>query len=106
MLVQGANERGRGTGMTARQFVLDTDVGIDDAMMIIYLAAEPGVEIAAVGSTHGNCSSAQSAFNALRVLDAIGLAQVPVALGVESPQAEPTSSPHVHGNDGLGDAEI
>jgi purine nucleosidase len=59
-----------------------------------------------VGSTHGNCSAAQAAHNALRVLDAIGLNDVPVAVGAESPQAEPTSSPHVHGEDGLGDAGI
>ncbi len=98
--------REKGTDVATRRFVLDSDVGIDDAMMILYLAAEPGVEIEAVGSTHGNCSSAQAAFNALRVLDAIGLTGVPVALGAESPQAEPTSSPHVHGIDGLGDAGI
>ena len=34
----------------ARSLLLDVDVGIDDAVMTLFLAAEPGVEIVAVGS--------------------------------------------------------
>jgi purine nucleosidase len=86
-----------------RQIVLDVDVGIDDALMMLYLAGEPRAEIVAVGSTHGNCSSAQAAINALKVLDVCGLDLVPVAVGAESPLPNPTTSPHVHGHDGLAD---
>jgi purine nucleosidase len=82
------------------------DVGIDDALMMLSLAAEPGVELVAVGSTHGNCNSAQAAINALRVLDVLGLDHVPVAVGADSPLPEPTTSPHVHGYDGLGDVGL
>lgn len=92
--------------MANRRIVLDVDVGIDDALMMLYLAADPRAEIVAVGSTHGNCSSAQAAVNALRVLDVCGLDRVPVAVGAESPLANPTTSPHVHGHDGLGDVGI
>ena len=92
--------------MERRQVVLDVDVGIDDAAMMLFLAAEPGAEIVAVGSTHGNCSAAQAAANALRVLEAVGLAHVPVAVGAESPLPNAVHSAHVHGHDGLGDAGL
>ena len=89
--------------MARRQIVLDTDVGIDDALMIVAIAAEPDAEIVAIGSSHGNCSAAR---NAIRVLDALGLHDVPIAVGLESPLTVPVSAPHVHGSDGLGDAGI
>ncbi len=87
----------------ARQLLLDVDVGIDDAVMMLYLAAEPSAEIVAVGSCHGNCSAALSATNALKVLEVVGLDRVPVALGAESPLADPMPASDVHGHDGLGD---
>ncbi len=89
-----------------RQFLLDTDVGIDDALMLIYLAAEPDAEIVAIGSCHGNCSAAQAALNTLKVLDVLGLDDVPVAVGAESPLENVIAAPHVHGEDGLGDVGI
>ena len=81
------------------------DVGIDDALMIVAIAAEPDAEIVAIGSSHGNCSAAQAARNAIRVLDVLGLDHVPVAWAGE-PAGGPVSAPHVHGSDGLGDAGI
>jgi purine nucleosidase len=92
--------------MSIRNVVLDVDVGIDDALMMLYLAADPRARIVAVGSTHGNCSSAQAALNALKVLDACGLESVPVAEGAPSPLPDPVYSAHVHGHDGLADARI
>jgi purine nucleosidase len=92
--------------MTPRQIVLDTDVGIDDALMVLWVAAEPGVELVAIGSCHGNCDEITAARNAIRVLDAIGRGDVPVAVGEPSPMPQPIEALHVHGSDGLGDAGI
>ncbi|MDQ3227767.1 MAG: nucleoside hydrolase, partial [Chloroflexota bacterium] len=89
-----------------RQLLLDVDVGIDDAVMMLYLAAEPAAEIVAVGSCHGNCSAALSAINALKVLEVVGLDRVPVALGAESPLADPMFAAEVHGHDGLADVGL
>jgi purine nucleosidase len=89
-----------------RNIVLDVDVGIDDALMMLYLAAQPDVEIVAVGSTHGNIDSQGAARNALRVLNVFGLDHVPVAVGAGSPIPNATYSHHVHGHDGLGDAGV
>jgi purine nucleosidase len=86
-----------------RHVVLDVDVGIDDALMILGLISEPEVEVVAIGATHGNCTAADSARNALRTLEAVGISSIPVALGPESPLDPPHSVPQVHGHDGLGD---
>ena len=85
------------------KIILDCDVGIDDALAILWLADRPGVEIAALGSVHGNAHAETAAANAQHVFDLVGLGHVPVAVGAESPLAQPVSiSGHVHGDDGLG----
>lgn len=89
--------------MPKRQMLLDVDVGIDDAVMLLSIAAEPDAEIVAVGSCHGNCTAAMAAVNALKVLEAVGLYHVPVARGAESPLETPHAAPEVHGHDGLAD---
>lgn len=86
-----------------RNVVLDVDVGIDDALMMLMLLSEPAAKIVAVGSTHGNCTAEEAAVNALRVLEAVDASRVPVALGLESPLAHPHKASHVHGHDGLAD---
>jgi len=83
--------------------VLDTDPGVDDAWAILYLAAQPDVEIVAIGAAHGNVPTATAAANALRVLDVVGLDHIPVAVGHPTPLQQPLeTSEFVHGEDGLG----
>jgi purine nucleosidase len=90
-----------------RRVVVDTDTGIDDAKALVWLATHPGVDLVAVGSTHGNCRADQAAVNALRVLEACGRGDVPVAVGEAVPVAGDASfATHVHGDDGLGDAGL
>lgn len=90
-----------------RRVVLDMDVGIDDALAIFYLAAREDVEIAALGAVHGNCTTDDATRNALRILEACGLDDVPVAAGATEPLEQPLElSPFVHGKDGLGDAGL
>jgi purine nucleosidase len=93
--------------MARHKLVLDMDVGIDDAIAILYLAAEPDAEIVALGSVHGNIDAPQAALNALRVLEVCGLHTVPVAVGAERPLARDLQlATHVHGNDGLGNTAL
>jgi purine nucleosidase len=78
------------------------DVGIDDALAILYLA-NAGAELVALGSVHGNCDADTAASNALRVLATCGLPRVPVAIGSRKPLVgEASFSSEVHGDDGLG----
>ncbi len=84
------------------RIILDTDPGVDDALAIMYLAAQEDAEIVAVGSVHGNVPAPLAATNALRVLELVGLS-VPVAVGAGRPLAQPLQTAEfVHGTDGLG----
>jgi inosine-uridine nucleoside N-ribohydrolase len=83
------------------------DVGIDDALAILYLAARPDVEVVALGSVHGNGYVDVTTRNALIVLELAGLGHVPVAEGAAEPLVIPLSVAEVvHGEDGLGGAAL
>jgi len=85
------------------RIILDTDPGIDDALAILYLAAHREAEIVAVGSVHGNVPAPVGAANALRILELVGLGDVPVAVGARRPLAQTLQTAEfVHGADGLG----
>lgn len=87
-----------------RSVLVDADVGIDDAIAMVYLAARPDVEIVAVGSVHGNCPGENATQNALYVLEVCGLLDGRVAAGATNPLDQPVRyAAHVHGHDGLGD---
>jgi inosine-uridine nucleoside N-ribohydrolase len=91
-------------GEPKRRVLLDADVGIDDAVALIYLLARGDVEIVALGSVHGNCSAADAALNAMRVFEVCGRRDIPVAVGSSDPLEQPVRLSHyVHGRDGLGD---
>lgn len=85
------------------QLVLDMDFGIDDSMATLYLARSGRADIVAVGTVHGNTSSAQGARNGRQLLAALGLGDVPVATGAAAPLAQPVDyASAVHGEDGIG----
>jgi inosine-uridine nucleoside N-ribohydrolase len=90
-----------------QRVVLDMDVGIDDALAILYLAARPDVEVVALGSVHGNGYVDVTTRNASIVLELAGLGHVPVAQGAADPLEVPLSvATFVHGEDGLGDTGL
>ncbi len=85
------------------KILLDCDTGIDDALAILYLAAQRDVSIVAAGAVHGNVSADLAATNTLRVLEIAGLLDVPVAVGARRPMAQDLkTAEYVHGADGLG----
>ena len=84
------------------RIILDTDPGVDDALAIMYLAAQEDAEIIAVGSVHGNVTAPLAAQNALRVIELVNIS-APVAVGAARPLAQPLQTAEfVHGADGLG----
>jgi purine nucleosidase len=86
-----------------RELILDMDIGVDDAIALMYLTTRPNIGIVAVGSVHGNTDAISAAENGLRVLELCGLGDVPVAIGATRPLLRPTVlGPEVHGDDGLG----
>ncbi len=96
------------TGQAERRLVvIDCDPGIDDALAILYLAADPGVELVAIGTVDGNVEPELGAENALRALEMADLRSVPVAVGARSPLLQPSRhAEYFHGQDGLGDSAL
>ena len=63
--------------MAQRQFIIDTDAGVDDAQAILMALAKPEVaDIVAITTTHGNTSCQQVTRNVLRLLNEVGRMEV------------------------------
>lgn len=85
----------------------DVDTGIDDSLALLYLLADPKVEIAAIASTAGNVSVTQVAANNLALLDLCRAPDIEVALGAAQPLAtELRTTEDTHGPQGIGYAEL
>jgi purine nucleosidase len=97
------------TAANPKALLVDCDTGIDDAIALLYLLADPGVEMCGITTVFGNISAATAARNTLWVLDVAGrAAQVPVAKGSEVTLVgeETHRAGDVHGGEGLGGAEV
>lgn len=92
-----------------RTLIVDCDTGIDDAIALLYLLADPGVEVRAITTVFGNISAASAARNTLWVLDVAGrTGEIPVAKGSEVTLLgeETHRAGEVHGGEGLGGVEV
>ncbi|MEU3269261.1 nucleoside hydrolase [Saccharomonospora sp. NPDC006951] len=74
--------------------VVDQDGGIDDALALMLLAREPLVQLAGVGSVHGNVEVHAAARNGIRALEFAGDHGTPVAVGAAEPLAQPRHLSH------------
>jgi inosine-uridine nucleoside N-ribohydrolase len=84
--------------------ILDVDTGIDDALALLLAVRSPALDLRAVTCVAGNAAVDQVVRNTLKVLDAAGAPDVPVARGADRPLLEPArDARHVHGDDGMGD---
>ncbi|HEY5834882.1 nucleoside hydrolase [Streptomyces sp.] len=84
--------------------LVDCDTGVDDALALLYLLADPDVDIRGITTVFGNTTSATAAKNTLRVLELAGRTDIPVAVGASATLLghQVATSSHVHGDDGLG----
>ena len=93
--------------MAARPLILDVDTGVDDALALLYAAASPEVDLIAATSVMGNVTIEHATRNTLAVLELVGLGDVEVARGAARPLVRDHEPfPVVHGEHGLGDAEL
>ena len=82
--------------------VLDCDPGHDDAIAIMVALGSPEVELRAVTTVAGNAPLHRTTANAIRVLDFLGRADIPVAAGADRPLVQPAGDHgDVHGETGL-----
>jgi uridine nucleosidase len=88
----------------ARQIIIDTDPGVDDAMAIFLALASPELDVIGLTTIFGNVHTELATTNALRLLEIAGRTEIPVAKGAENPLTRPYAGPvsFVHGEDGQG----
>lgn len=88
--------------------IIDCDPGIDDALALWLAAARPDrFHLLAVTTVAGNRPASVTCDNAIRLLDAAGLRQVPVYRGAGEPlSGQPARCNLVHGVDGLGGVQL
>ncbi|MBL9131746.1 MAG: nucleoside hydrolase [Verrucomicrobiaceae bacterium] len=65
--------------------LLDTDMGIDSVLGLLYLLKEPGVELKGITVTHGIADTKAAAENARRILELGARRGIPVAIGASKP---------------------
>jgi purine nucleosidase len=86
-----------------KRFIIDTDVGTDDAVAIMMAMRHADVQVEAITTVMGNVPVEQATSNALYIAELCG-ADVPVYQGMGQPiLRQPSGAQHVHGQDGLGD---
>ncbi len=88
---------------------MDCDTGVDDAVALLYLLADPEMDVCGITTVFGNISAAEAARNTLCVLDVAGrTGTVPVAVGSELALTgdRPPHGTRVHGGNGLGGVEL
>ncbi len=91
--------------MTA--ILLDCDPGHDDAIALLLALASPELELLGVTTVAGNQTIEKTTTNALKVLELVGRADVPVAAGAAEPLVRSRSvAAHVHGESGLDGPEL
>ena len=89
------------------RILLDNDTGIDDALALVYLAAQPEVVFEAVSCTPGNVPADDVARHNLGLLSLCGRDDVPVCLGASRPLGkELVTTPETHGPQGIGYARV
>ncbi len=92
------------------KILLDCDTGIDDAITLLFLASlikTDEVELAGIGTVHGNVAPRTGALNTLRVLELTGIDNIPVAVGAARPMAQDVHYAwDYHGADGLGETRL
>jgi pyrimidine-specific ribonucleoside hydrolase len=94
--------------MTATPVVIDTDPGLDDAIAIMLALASPEVDVLGITTVAGNTTVENTTHNALRLLDTLGIQDIPVAAGADRPLVRPAREAidHVHGPNGFGGLDL
>lgn len=91
-----------------RPIIIDCDPGQDDSIAIfLALAAPEALAVQAITTVAGNVPVERTARNALTMRDLAGCREVPVHAGCTRPLVRrPVTAEHVHGDTGIGGAEI
>lgn len=90
-----------------RKVILDCDPGMDDAMAIIVALKSKEIEVMGITTVTGNYHVDVTSINALKIVEMLGMNEVPVYRGMEKPMVRiRPKDPFTHGQDGLADANL
>lgn len=93
--------------MQKTSIILDVDTGVDDAFAVLFAAMHPAINLLGITCVDGNTHVDQVVANTLKVLDAAGAGDIPVARGAVRPLLGKSQyAEYVHGADGMGDLGI
>ncbi len=94
--------------MSGTTFLVDCDTGVDDALALLYLLADPANHICGITTVSGNTPATVAAANTLGVLALMGRLDIPVAIGATATLlgAESVPFPEIHGENGVGGADL
>lgn len=88
-----------------RHIIIDTDTAADDALAVIMVLQQPGIQVHGLTINCGNIQFDQQVQNALYTLELIGRTDVPVYPGCREPLLKRYRTvPEVFGADGFSDA--
>lgn len=91
-----------------KKVIFDTDIGIDDAMALLFLHYSPAIELQAIVTGFGNASIEATTRNALFMKEYFDI-DAPVFRGAGTPVGPKLGDGYpdfVHGSNGLGNIEI
>ena len=84
------------------KLVIDTDLGVDDAIAILTAIAAPDAKVVGLTSVGGNVALARTTRNALALLQAVGHGDISIAKGASRPlEGKFKYAPQFHGASGL-----
>ena len=90
-----------------KRLIFDCDPGIDDALAIMLAASSPELRLEAITTVAGNVPVQRATENALKILELLGVEDVPVAVGASKPlRRKLVTAEHFHGPDGLGGVSL
>ena len=91
----------------AKKILLDCDPGLDDALALLLAHGDVNIDLVGVTTVGGNVDLVRTTTNALALREYLHFESVPVAVGAGEPLlGETRSASHVHGETGLGTANL
>ena len=97
--------------MTKTKMIIDCDTGVDDALAIAYILADPQIQLLGITATYGNIDLHSAARNSLSILELFHREEIDVYEGAEhaydkTSYVRGNKSPLIHGGNGIGDVDL
>ena len=91
----------------AKQIIIDTDPGTDDALAIMLALNSPELDVRAITVVPGNVNADLVLDNALRIVSLAGRCDIPIAAGASHPLFQKLITAEFwHGKNGLGNIQL